>query len=158
MAIIYLETQINAPIERVFDLARSIDLHKLSAKQTDEKAIAGRLTGLLDLNETVTWRAKHFGIYQTLSVVLTKLERPHIFVDEMLTGAFSSMKHSHKFVQTDTGTNMIDIFEFTAPLGFLGKLAESLFLTNYMTKFLIIRNRELKEIAEGDRWGELLGG
>src|SRR5690606_24024605 len=81
---IYLETIINAPIERVFDLARSIDLHKLSALNTNEKAIAGKTSGLINEGETVTWRAKHLGIYQILTVQITKLERPYFFEDKMV--------------------------------------------------------------------------
>lgn len=157
MAIIHLETFINAPIERVFDLARSIDLHKLSTKGTNEEAIGGRTTGLIELNETVTWRAKHFGIYQTLTVVLTEFERPNLFADKMLKGAFASMKHTHKFEQKDNGTKMTDIFEFTSPFGFIGRLAESIFLTKYMKNFLVAKNKALKSVAEGNNWNKLVG-
>ena len=68
MSFIKLETYISAPIEKVFDLARSIDLHKVSTLGTNEEAIAGRTTGLIELGETVTWQAKHFGLYQKLTV------------------------------------------------------------------------------------------
>jgi hypothetical protein len=47
MATIILDTIINAPIEKVFDLSRNIDLHIESTKQTGERAIAGRTSGLL---------------------------------------------------------------------------------------------------------------
>jgi ligand-binding SRPBCC domain-containing protein len=156
MAKIYLETFVNAPIERVFDLARSIDLHKLSTKGTNEEAIAGRTTGLIELDETVTWKAKHFGIYQTLTVFITQFDRPNLFADKMIKGTFASMTHKHKFDKIDNGTKMTDIFEFTSPLGFLGKLAEKIFLTSYMTQFLVTRNQELKIIAEGDKWRSLI--
>ena len=64
---IELTTIIDAPIERCFDLARSIDLHKLSTAGTDEEAIAGVMSGLIGKNEQVTWKAKHFGITQKLT-------------------------------------------------------------------------------------------
>jgi ligand-binding SRPBCC domain-containing protein len=156
MAKIYLETIVNAPIERVFDLARSIDLHKLSTKGTKEEAIAGRTTGLIKLNESVTWKAKHFGIYQTLTVVITQFDRPNLFTDKMIKGTFASMTHKHKFDKLDHGTKMTDIFEFTSPLGLLGRLAEKTFLTRYMTQFLLIKNQELKIVAEGDKWRSLI--
>ena len=82
MPLIFLETIINAPIERCFDLSRSIDLHKSSMKSTNEEAIEGKTTGLIELNETVTWRAKHLGVYQHLAVQITKFDRPHSFTDE----------------------------------------------------------------------------
>ena len=64
---INLVLELNADKEIVFDLSRSIDLHKLSTVHTNETAIAGRTSGLIGLNESVTWRAKHFGIYQKLT-------------------------------------------------------------------------------------------
>tara|TARA_Y100000385_G_scaffold50965_1_gene47775 strand:+ start:2192 stop:2338 length:147 start_codon:yes stop_codon:yes gene_type:complete len=48
MPIIKIETIINAPIDRVFDLARSIDLHTLSTKETNEKAVAGKTSGFIE--------------------------------------------------------------------------------------------------------------
>ncbi len=156
MPTIRLETFIDAPRDRVFDLARSIDLHQSSTQQTHERAIAGRTSGLIQLGETVTWRAKHFGIYQQLSVRITAFDKPHMFADKMLKGAFASMEHIHLFEEEQTGTNMIDIFTFKAPLGILGLLAENLFLTTYMYNFLKKRNWEIKIIAEGHQWEQFL--
>lgn len=153
---IHLETYIKAPIERVFDLSRSIDLHKISTKGTKEEAIAGRTSGLINLNETVTWRAKHLGVYQKLTVIVTKFEKPRLFEDKMVKGAFSKMQHTHKFEATTTGTKMIDIFEFKSPLGILGKIANMIFLKKYMTKFLLTKNQELKKVAETEGWKEIL--
>ena len=43
---------------------------------------------------------------------------------------------------------MIDVFDYTAPLGLLGRLADALFLRRYMTRLLISRNAYLKQVAE----------
>ena len=59
MAIIYLTDLVNAPIERVFDLSRSIELHIISTGRSGEKAISGVTTGLIENGETVTWQAFH---------------------------------------------------------------------------------------------------
>ena len=156
MATIRLETYIEAPIERVFDLSRSIDLHKLSTESTNEKAIAGKTSGLIGLGETVTWRAKHLGFYQNLTVQIVEYERPVMFADKMLKGAFASMHHIHQFETVENGTKMRDVFEFSSPFGILGKLVNSLFLKQYMTRFLIMRNQTLKEIAESEKWKTLI--
>ena len=66
------------------------------------------------------------------------------------------MKHTHRFSRKGEGTTMVDIFEFTSPFGLLGKLADFLFLEKYMTHFLILRNMELKNIAEGDNWNSFI--
>lgn len=144
MLVIYLETQINAPIERVFDLARNIDLHQKSTRQTSEKAIAGKTTGLLELGETVTWRAKHFGIYQNLTVTMIECNQPFSFTDTMVQGAFKSMIHYHSFEALNNETIMKDEFHFSSPLGIIGKLINYLFLEKYMTNFLLTKNSILK--------------
>jgi ligand-binding SRPBCC domain-containing protein len=145
---IELLTTINAPIEKCFDLSRSIDLHKESTKQTGEEAIAGRTSGLIELGETVTWRAKHFGIWQNLTSKITEFDRPNLFVDEMVEGAFKSIRHEHHFTWVDNYTLMKDVFVFESPLGVLGRLANFLFLKKYMIKLLEERNRVIKEAAE----------
>jgi len=156
MPLIKLETRINAPIERVFDLARSIDLHKNSTTGTNEEAIAGRTSGLIELGETVTWRARHFGVYQKLTVSVTELDRPNMFSDIMLKGAFKSMSHVHRFVRDADGTVMRDEFSFKSPLGFLGSIVDNLVLKGYMASFLKNKNEELKKVAEGDEWKRIL--
>src|ERR1700744_5029539 len=127
MAIITLNTEVNAPIEVCFDLARSIDLHKKSMKHTGETAIAGKTEGLMNLGESVTWRARHFGVVQSLTSKITEFDRPNYFVDEMVTGAFKSFRHEHRFGTVGNKTIMTDVFDFEAPLGFLGKLAVVVF-------------------------------
>jgi ligand-binding SRPBCC domain-containing protein len=145
---IILETIIDAPREVIFDLARSIDFHKESTKHTKEDAIAGKTSGLLELNESVTWRAKHFGIWLELESKITEFDSPNYFVDEMVKGNFKSFKHEHIFEIKGGKTVMIDIFDYKSPLGFLGKLADMFFLKKYMTKFLSTRNTILKDYIE----------
>lgn len=152
MPTIKLTTFIESHIEIVFDLSRSIDLHKISTQKTDEEAIAGIKTGLIGLNEWVTWRAKHFGIYQKLTSKITTFDRPHSFTDEMVKGAFKSFKHQHIFKKLENGVEMIDIFEYQSPFGIFGKVADILFLEKYMTHFLKERNQLIKEFAETDKW------
>ncbi|WP_165750560.1 SRPBCC family protein [Cellulophaga sp. Z1A5H] len=153
---IELRTEIKASKEIVFDLSRSIDLHKISTEHTNETAIAGKTDGLIGLNESVTWRAKHFGIYQKLTSKITEFERPNLFVDEMVNGAFKSFRHEHHFTDFNGGTLMIDYFDYKSPLGVLGKLADKLFLKTYMVDLLEKRNETVKDFAESDKWKELV--
>lgn len=148
MSTIYLDTIIKADIQTVFDLARDIDLHQKSTFKTGEKAIAGRTSGLIEEGETVMWRAKHLGIYQTLTTKIISMKKPYHFTDIMLKGAFKSMKHQHIFRQEDKNTIMTDIFEFHSPFGIIGKIFDVLFLKNYMKKFLLERNKLIKFTAE----------
>lgn len=153
---LHLSTTVNAPIEIVFDLARSIDLHILSLEHTNERAVAGRTTGLVEKGETVTWRAKHLGVTQELTSLITDVEPHHYFADELVKGAFKHFKHEHFFEKLDSGSTLMkDIFDYTSPLGILGKLADFIFLEKYMTQLLEQRNLTLKQVAEDGRWKSL---
>src|SRR5260370_35905494 len=131
MAIIRLETYINAPIERCFDLSLSVDLHRHSVAHTHERPIAGVTSGVMKLGDTVPWEAVHFGIRQHLTSKITAYERPYHFTDKMTKGSFQEMTHIHEFVPQSSGTLMIFLFTFCAPLGILGRLADTLILAHY---------------------------
>jgi len=151
MPVIEIQTKIKAPIEVVFDLARNITLHEISAGSSNEKAIAGVTSGLINLNETVTWRAKHFGVYQRMTVKITEMKKPNTFTDEMVKGIFKRFRHTHTFIQEGKETIMKDNFEYKAPLGVLGKVADFLFLKLYMKLFLKERNEVIKTYAEDEK-------
>lgn len=153
---IEVTVRIHAPIERVFDLARSIDIHCDSQTERKERAIAGRTSGLIELDETVTWEAKHLGFRQQLESRITKFDRPHLFRDTMLSGAFARFDHDHTFKADGDHTIMRDIFDYTSPLGWLGNIADALFLRRYMERFLQEKGNHLKEVAESDRWRKYL--
>jgi len=156
MPTINITTVINAPVERCFNLARSIDLHSATTAQTHEKAIAGTTKGLIGKGETVTWEATHFGIRQRLTSFISELEYPVLFEDTMLKGAFKSIRHKHFFEEREGQTIMRDEFTFESPLGILGKLFNALVLTKYMKSFLIRRNEMIKAIAESEAWRKYL--
>jgi len=153
---IEISTRIGAPRERCFDLARSVDLHMRSTKKTCERAIAGKTSGLLDYGDEVTWRARHFGVWQSLTGRISEYDRPRHFQDTMLRGTFKRVKHDHFFEAANGGSVMRDVFEYSAPFGPLGWLAERLFLSAYMRRFLEKRNRELKAVAESGEWTQFV--
>ena len=147
---------IAAPAERCFDLARSVDAHVKSTDATREQAVGGRTSGLLEVGDEVTWRARHFGVWQELTSRITGFDRPRHFRDSLVRGAFAWFHHDHYFTATSPGTIMRDVFQYRAPLGPLGWLAERLFLDRYMRRFLTTRARELKKLAESDAWKEFI--
>ena len=156
MPVIITHTEINAPIDRCFDLSRSIDLHKISTKHTKEEAIGGVTSGLINLDESVTWRAVHLGVSQTLTSKITAFERPFFFVDEMVYGAFKRFHHKHKFEFKDGVTRMTDHFDYESPFGILGKIIDFIILKRYMANLLAKRNQTIKEFAESDKWINIL--
>lgn len=144
MAVIRLETSIEAPINVCFDLSRSIDFHLDSAGNSQESAIAGVTTGLIRMGEEVTWRAKHIW-WQELTSKIVEFNPPEHFRDSMVKGFFKRFDHDHFFKEDEEMTLMTDIFDFEGPFG---SFPDDLILKPYLSRFLKERNMHLKACAE----------
>ena len=157
MPVIEFQLEIEAPIERVFDLSRSIDVHLDSAHSTREVVVAGDSSGLLGPGEDVTWEAVHLGVRQRLTSRITIFDRPHHFRDSMVRGAFQRFDHDHFFDESGAVTIARERFDFTSPLGAVGRLADGILLERYMRRFLLERATVIKAIAESEDWRLYLG-
>ena len=148
MESVTVETLIDATPERCFDAARDLDLHVRSLAHTGETAVAGRMSGLIELGEDVTWRARHFGLVQHFTSRITAFDRPRYFQDAMQRGAFRSFVHDHFFTEHHGRTRMVDVLVFSAPLGVLGRIAERLVLRRYLERLLTDRAAVIKAAVE----------
>ncbi len=156
MAFIHLTTFIAAPQERVFDLSRSVRLHKESMEKYKETITDGIRSGLMNAGDTVTWKARHLMKERIMKVKITEMKRPDFFVDEQVYGDFKFMKHEHYFKPIQNGIFMIDQFRFDAGNGWLTKLAGKIILERYMTRLLEERNAHIKRIAESNQWQQFI--
>jgi len=144
-----VSTFVPGPLEVVFDLSVDIDAHLSSMARSGETAVDGVVTGLIGMGETVTWRAKHFGITWKMTSKITEWDRPHRFVDEQLRGPFRSFRHVHRFEPRDGGTEMIDEVVYSAPLGPIGATFDRIVLHRYMRRLIEVRNEFI--VAEAGR-------
>jgi ligand-binding SRPBCC domain-containing protein len=156
MSTIHLTTFIAAPVNVVFDLSRNVELHRESMKQHKEIAVAGTRFGLIEEEDTVTWKAHHLFRNRLLRVKITEMKKHSHFTDEQLQGDFKTMKHEHHFKPCENGTILIDLFHYEIPYGFFGRLFNSMYLYKYMTNLLLQRNRTIKDFAESGKWKRLL--
>ena len=136
-----IETRTSVAVTELFDASLSIDEHLASMGRSGEQAIAGVTHGSIGLGETVTWRARHFGIWFTMTSQITALERPSRFVDEQLQGPFRCFRHEHSFTRDGHATVMIDTLTISSPI--FGRLAERLVLVPYLRRLMQQRNRHL---------------
>ncbi len=148
MTTIILETKIEAPIKVVFDISRDIDFHQQSASHTNEKAIAGTTSGLINKNETVTWRGKHFGVYLKHTSKIIKMQSPVSFTDIMIEGHFDYFCHDHHLEEKEGCVIMKDVLKYKTPYGIFGKVFNRLLLEKHLRKFLEKRNNAIKISAE----------
>ena len=52
-------------------------------------SFTGKMSGLIELGEWVSWDAKHLGFVQHLTSKVTEFDAPNYFVDEMVFGVFN---------------------------------------------------------------------
>ena len=133
----------DAPVdaEDLFDISLDIDAHIASMSQSGEHVVAGITSGRIALGETVTWRARHFGIWFTMTSEISALDRPFRFVDEQVRGPFKTFHHEHTFAPHDDGARMTDRVTIASPV--FGRLAESLILVPYVRALIVKRNTHL---------------
>lgn len=156
MPTLHLTSFIAAPRDIVFDLNRNISLHKISMEHVKEEAVGGITSGLINKDDTVTWKGKHLMKTRFFTSRITEMKPYEMFTDKMVKGDFKSFEHQHFFKPADNGTIIIDIINFESPYGFIGKLVNKFYLNTYLEKLISHRNEVIKQYAETDKWRALL--
>lgn len=136
-------TETDHSVTELFDVSLSIDAHVASMADSGERAVGGVTSGVIGLGETVTWRARHFGIWFTMTSRITELDAPRRFVDEQVRGPFRVFRHEHLFAEVGSRTRMTDTLTVGSPV--FGRLVERLVLVPYVRRLIAQRNAHLLE-------------
>ena len=148
MAKMHLTTLVNAPVKRVFDSSRRINLHQIASSGRFEKFIEGKTTSLLNEIESITWRARHFLKSRTITSKITSIGIPDHFTVQMILRGIKSFQQDHYFTPFNNGTFPMDVIEFESSYWPVGKWVEQIFITSYIRKLLLHRNEEIKQHSE----------
>ncbi len=105
MARIEIFTEIDSPPDVVFDLSRDLDFHQSSMVDTQEQAITGRTSGLIELGEEVTWRASILASFTRTRLALPILIALTTFVTKWSKGdsKFLNMTTTLKNIPSKSG-------------------------------------------------------
>lgn len=131
----------------LFRVSLSIDAHVASMADSGERAVAGVTSGAIGFGETVTWRARHFGMWFTMTSRISELDAPRRFVDEQVHGPFRVFRHEHLFAEIGGRTRMTDTLTVGSPV--FGRLVERLVLVPYLRRLIAQRNAHLLESLSG---------
>lgn len=139
----------DVPIGQVFERSLDVDFHQQSMAASGEEIVGGVSSGLMGLGDTVTWRAKHFGIWWRMTSIISEFDAPTYFVDQQLKGPFKRFRHEHHFAEGPNGsTTMRDVIEYAAPAGPLGRVVERLVLDRHLQALITLRNDELRRALQ----------
>jgi ligand-binding SRPBCC domain-containing protein len=75
---------------------------------------------------------------------------PRMFEDVQDSGPFKTWRHRHIIEAHASGTTLRDEIEYEPPLGWLGKLAASLFIVPRLRRLFEYRHRVTREWCEND--------
>lgn len=156
MPTIHLTTFIAAPVERVFDLNRSIGLQKVFMERLGFTAVAGITAGLINKEESVTWKGKYLYKTRFFTSRVTDITPFELFIEKMIRGDFKNYRHEHYFKPAENGTIVIDIINFEISSGWLGRMITRLYLHRYIESMIMLRNETVRQYAVSDKWMALL--
>ena len=149
MTVTFTQTNVvPATVQETFDASLNVDFHLESFKDTGEEIVGGVEGGVMADGDTVTWRARHFGIWWKMTSIISEYDPPGYFVDQQHKGPFKSFRHEHHLTAEGTGTRVEDVVTFTAPFGPIGWIVERLVLARYMTALITTRNEALRRFLE----------
>ena len=125
-------------------------------EHTKEEAVAGVTSGLINKDDTVTWKGRHFMKTRYFTSKITEMRPYESFTDKMMKGDFKFYEHQHFFKPAQNGTIVIDIINYETPYGIIGKLVNRLYLNSYLEKLISRRNEVIRQYAETDKWKPFL--
>jgi len=77
---------------------------------------------------------------------ITHVVPKQFFVDEQRFGPYALWHHQHHFKEVDGGVEMTDLIHYKAPLGFLGDIANSLFIGKQLEAIFAFRKKKVEEL------------
>lgn len=90
------------------------------------------------------------GIKTTWVTEITKVKELSYFIDEQRVGPYKLWHHQHKIKPVEDGVLMEDIVSYAPPLGFLGKIANQLFIRKKLNEIF-----EYRRTAMQSEFGEI---
>jgi ligand-binding SRPBCC domain-containing protein len=88
-----------------------------------------------------------FGIKLNWVTEITNIKEYEYFVDEQRIGPYSMWHHQHKIEPIEEGVLMTDIISYQPPFGFIGAIANFLFIRNRLQQIF-----DFRSIALGKRF------
>ena len=111
---------------------------EITSKFSNEKMYCGQI---------ITYIVKPLaGIPLSWVTEITHVQEPNYFVDEQRFGPYALWHHKHFFKEIKGGVEMTDLVHYALPLGFLGRIANSLIVRKQLDTIFEFRSAKLQEL------------
>lgn len=147
MGIYHLKRQqkINAGIDEVWDFfSNPANLAKITPPYMNFRVTSDPEDKIYP-GQIITYKVSPLlNIAMTWVTEITHVQKGEFFVDEQRVGPYKIWHHQHLFEETNDGTLMTDIVHYKPPMGFLGNIANAIFIKRQLND--IFRYR--KEVVD----------
>jgi ligand-binding SRPBCC domain-containing protein len=79
------------------------------------------------------------GLKLSWTTEITVVKENHYFIDEQRFGPYALWHHKHFFEPTDNGVKMTDVVHYALPLGFIGRIVNTLTVKNKLKQIFDYR-------------------
>ena len=151
----FRETQkIQASLEEVWDFISSpANLKSITPPYMGFDITSAELPRTMHPGMMISYRVSPvLGIPMTWVTEITHVEDKRYFVDEQRIGPYALWHHEHRIEPVEGGVLMTDIVSYKPPFGFIGALANALFIRKQLRGIF-----EYRKVAMDKRFGSIKG-
>lgn len=145
-----LKTIQNIPvdIDTAWDFFSSpANLQNITPPEMGFKIISQHHGGKMYPGQIIEYKVKPIpGISIYWMTEITHVEGKKYFVDEQRFGPYQLWHHQHHFKQINSGVEMTDMVHYRNPLGFLGNIANAVFVEKQLRKIFEYRFQKVEEL------------
>lgn len=132
---------VKATIEQVWDfISRPENLKKITPDYMGFNIIGDHVPKKMYSGMIISYMVSPMlGIKTNWVTEITHIREKKYFVDEQRVGPYKIWHHQHHIEETDDGVLMTDIISYNPPFGFLGRIANSLFIKKKLNEIFEYR-------------------
>lgn len=155
MPVLHFTNFVEAPIEVVFGLSRSVSIYKIAFQKNKVWPVAGITFGLIREGEMITWEMKFLFKKRIFSIKVFEMKINSHFEEKIINNEFIDLRHEHFFKATKNGTIIIDRIDYRIKNGLLRNLINK-FVVSFFEKNISRRIEVINQYALSDKWKALL--
>lgn len=137
--------KVNASVEEVWDFISSPkNLKEITPPSMGFDITSGSLPEKMYPGMIIRYKVKPLlGIPMTWVTEISQVETGSFFVDEQRFGPYSIWHHQHHIEPIEGGTLMTDIVTYSPPMGFIGSVANALFIRKKLISIFNFREQAI---------------
>lgn len=139
----YKEQRIHTTVDEIWDFVSSPrNLKEITPNYMGFEITTAHMSDIMYPGMIISYKVSPvLGIKLPWVTEITHVSNKEFFVDEQRKGPYKMWHHEHRIIQTDDGLIMTDLITYEPPFGFLGALANKLFIKKQLNDIFDYRKK-----------------